>query len=361
MAILKEFIRTIFYIAEPEIRDRAENENLDIMQTASLLFAAAEALAVCIFCLAGNGHYVKSFSITQATIGFLINIIYYFCSKAINYKADKSVTKKIYQGAYFVSLLLWSLNISIYHYRIGEQVTTLYLVLVGITCFVTLAPRFAIPLISLPIIFFYWTAYSYDGARRLITLNYFSLGAMFIAGSYIRYRLKLKSLKQMVELERINIVLDREAREDQMTGLRNRLCLSDDYESFQGHRLCVIMLDIDYFKLYNDTYGHLVGDRVLKEIANVMIETFSRESCYRYGGDEFMAVIKEPREEYIREKLSEWNDRLKLIAIENVSHRLTCSYGYAISEVHSTEDFLRLQKLADERLYENKKHRPEWE
>ncbi|SFG51539.1 GGDEF domain-containing protein [Oribacterium sp. WCC10] len=361
MGKFKAIIDEVFSRPDNEIRDRAENENLQIMHLVSLLFAISEVFAICLFFLLGNGHYMKSFSVRQAIIGFSINLIYHICSKAINYKVDKSLTKKIYQGAYFISLIIWSLNISYYHYTIGEQITIMYMILVGITCFVTLAPRFSIPLISIPVIILYILMYRYDGARGMIAVNYFSFGIMFMAGSFIRYKLKIRSLNQMRELERINIALDREAREDPITGLRNRLCLSNDYDNYHGHRLCVIMIDIDYFKRYNDTYGHQIGDLVLKDIANATIEAFSKESSYRYGGDELMVVVKDPTEKYINQKLKQWLDLLSNISIEGVPHTLTCSYGYAMCEVYSTDDFLKLQKLADEMLYENKKNRPKWD
>jgi len=58
--------------------------------------------------------------------------------------------------------------------------------------------------------------------------------------------------------------------------------------------LCVLMLDIDHFKIYNDTYGHLVGDMTLREVANLIKETVRKvDIIARYGGEEFVIVLPE--------------------------------------------------------------------
>ncbi len=105
---------------------------------------------------------------------------------------------------------------------------------------------------------------------------------------------------QKKELERLNTELFEQARRDPLTKLGNRLLLREDLETLRarveryGHSYSALLCDIDYFKLYNDTYGHLKGDDVLQEIANVMLQTFrSGDTSYRYGGEEFLAIIPE--------------------------------------------------------------------
>ena len=78
---------------------------------------------------------------------------------------------------------------------------------------------------------------------------------------------------------------------DALTGIGNRLALRRDYESYQGHEVTVVMLDLNDFKLINDTRGHEEGDRVLQEIGKLLSDTFGKEHCYRYGGDEFLVIV----------------------------------------------------------------------
>ena len=90
------------------------------------------------------------------------------------------------------------------------------------------------------------------------------------------------------------------ARRDQLTGLANRLALMEDIEAEigrarrYGHHVGLALLDVDGFKKFNDTFGHVKGDRLLKTIAQVMqLAVRETDRLYRYGGDEFILVMPE--------------------------------------------------------------------
>ncbi|MDD2367613.1 MAG: diguanylate cyclase [Desulfuromonadaceae bacterium] len=88
---------------------------------------------------------------------------------------------------------------------------------------------------------------------------------------------------------------------DVLTGIANRRCfnetLAQEYarHSRSGAELSLIMLDIDHFKAFNDTYGHLAGDECLKKIGRVLADSASRASdlSARYGGEEFVCILPE--------------------------------------------------------------------
>lgn len=109
-----------------------------------------------------------------------------------------------------------------------------------------------------------------------------------------------KELRQIhVALEESVAQLDRLARTDGLTGLSNRRCLSERVEtelaraSRQQVPLTVIMIDIDFFKRYNDTYGHLAGDACLKEVSGAIAQATRRpgDLAARYGGEEFSVLL----------------------------------------------------------------------
>jgi two-component system cell cycle response regulator len=103
---------------------------------------------------------------------------------------------------------------------------------------------------------------------------------------------------QQRELEHLNARLFELARTDPLTELYNRLRLREDLNLFPAWApsgpggFCAIMLDVDYFKAYNDHYGHFAGDEVLKAVAGVLHQNMRPGGRgYRFGGEEFLVIL----------------------------------------------------------------------
>ena len=357
-----EYLKELFTTSpDADVQRRADDENAIIMRYMTFVFAIAELIAVAIFLFMGNGHYNSNYSVKQAAIGFLINFWYCIIVRFVRLFRRNRTYRKILNAIYFVAFIIWSILISVYHYKIGMQANIFYVVMVGISCIVTLPPTFATVLILFSFQGFYWLAYLYDGAENIMVVNFFSLAFMCVTGSVMRFKIKIRSLSQMIELERINAVLGKEAREDKITGLRNRFGLTDDCEKLVGHEICILMIDIDHFKKFNDTYGHIVGDRVLIDIANALKEAFSPGLGYRFGGDELMVILKDLSEAEVLYKIDLFKKKIDEIDISEIGHKVTCSVGYAFGHVDITEDFIEVNRRADNKLYDSKNLRPEWD
>jgi len=101
------------------------------------------------------------------------------------------------------------------------------------------------------------------------------------------------------ELEKVNDELQKLANADGLTGLANRRIIDEylDKETTRsirgGQSIAVVMIDLDNFKAYNDTYGHVAGDSCLKKISKVLKNTISRpeDLAGRYGGEEFCVIL----------------------------------------------------------------------
>ncbi len=98
-----------------------------------------------------------------------------------------------------------------------------------------------------------------------------------------------------ITTEKLQIIFWQDmARQDPLTKVANRHTLEELMDSFSqlGHEFSVIMMDIDGFKMINDTYGHLVGDRVLSYFAEVIKNSIRKDVFFiRYGGDEFLLIM----------------------------------------------------------------------
>ncbi len=140
------------------------------------------------------------------------------------------------------------------------------------------------------------------------------------------------------------------AEHDQLTGLYNRHALYQSQQDYQNNIL--VMLDIDFFKEVNDSYGHLVGDETLCTLAKKLEEVFSHRQnnlIYRLGGDEFLIVIKNTTEKDVIKKL---NELVKPIPTD-YGFNFTLSTGYTICNTNTFRDNL---ERADEALYYVKQH-----
>ncbi|NTW65872.1 MAG: GGDEF domain-containing protein [Nitrospirae bacterium] len=156
-------------------------------------------------------------------------------------------------------------------------------------------------------------------------------------------------------------LLENAAAIDPLTNCYNRRALDsfieNDIAYAQRNRkdLSIIMLDIDNFKGINDTYGHLAGDAVLREIST-MLPTLVRKSDYlaRYGGEEFVLVLPDSSLYHavqLADKIRKTIER-RSVRFEDKSITFTASFGVACLE--NKTDRVSLLKEADERMYRAK-------
>ena len=145
---------------------------------------------------------------------------------------------------------------------------------------------------------------------------------------------------QQLELQQLNEELTKIARRDPLTKLGNRRALEEDLTLLEarvaryGHRYCVALLDVDHFKAYNDTYGHLAGDEVLQAVAaELEAEARAGDGLYRYGGEEFLCIFPEQSLEQGMKAVERMRGGLERLAIPHPANEhgvLTMSAGLAM-------------------------------
>lgn len=171
-----------------------------------------------------------------------------------------------------------------------------------------------------------------------------------------------------IQLEEHNIELQRLSSQDGLTGIPNRRRFDEflDLEwrralrENDGAEISLIMIDIDCFKIYNDSYGHQAGDDCLKKVAWTLNKGVNRSTdlMARYGGEEFVCVlVNTPLEvamvlaEGMRKAVEDCN-----LAHNHstVSDRVSISLGVSVSAPNKDNTPENLIKLADEALYKAK-------
>jgi diguanylate cyclase (GGDEF)-like protein len=148
---------------------------------------------------------------------------------------------------------------------------------------------------------------------------------------------------------------------DSLTGVKNRTAFDSnftrdvEYNRRKESELSLIVLDIDYFKRINDNYGHIVGDDVLRQVAQCMENTIrSSDALYRYGGEEFAIVLNGTGESgalLLAERIRQNVENLRIESLKSV--KITLSLGVAVLQQNESPE--QLFKHADSALYRAKR------
>ncbi|MGG2396678.1 diguanylate cyclase domain-containing protein [Pseudomonas sp. SH1-B] len=153
---------------------------------------------------------------------------------------------------------------------------------------------------------------------------------------------------------------------DGLTGILNRRGFNERFAAARAQalreqkHLSLLMIDVDYFKKYNDHYGHLRGDQCLREVARTLANTLNRpyDLVARFGGEEFSALLPDTDESGARHVAGQLQSAIAQLAIEHqaseVANTLTLSIGAAILPPDSSASAEQLLAWADEQLYRAK-------
>lgn len=173
----------------------------------------------------------------------------------------------------------------------------------------------------------------------------------------------LREAAPVLETKRLMETLREANLRDPMTGLSNRRFLEEYVDtllaSIQRHKahLAILMLDLDYFKMVNDNYGHDAGDSVLKALAKTLRQTVrGSDLVIRYGGEEFLIILQETDAEQgtlVAEKIRAEVEKLKVPLANGTALQKTISIGVA-DFPEDSPTFWQAVKFADVALYRAK-------
>ncbi|MES2071246.1 MAG: diguanylate cyclase [Pseudomonadota bacterium] len=174
------------------------------------------------------------------------------------------------------------------------------------------------------------------------------------------------SIKREKMLRSHSEMLRVEATTDGLTGIYNRRFFDEHYKMALGHSrreklpLSVFMIDIDFFKEYNDYYGHPAGDKTIIAVANTLKAQLFRSSdvLARYGGEEFIMMLPNVSEESALQfaeklRLAIWNLAIPHLK-SKIAQQLSISIGLSTFNQDNDGDLKTLLKCADAALYKAK-------
>lgn len=175
----------------------------------------------------------------------------------------------------------------------------------------------------------------------------------------------VETLRDMTDHKRAQTALEALAARDGLTGLVNRRSFDDillrEWQRARRDRrpLALIMIDVDQFKDYNDTYGHPQGDECLRQVATVLQSALFRpgDMAARYGGEEFVVLLPAADDAgamLVAERIKEHFARLALPHPASTHGRVSVSMGIAATEPDGKHEPSALLAAADAALYQAK-------
>ncbi len=190
-----------------------------------------------------------------------------------------------------------------------------------------------------------------------------NLGAIdYITKPFNKAIVKLR-IKNYLNLKIKNDMLEKLSMYDGLTNIRNRRFFDETFEKTFNEikrdkkSLAVLMIDIDFFKPYNDNYGHGQGDETLRKVAKALEKTIKRASDFvaRYGGEEFVILLKDINKDGVEAVANNLLNAVRELKITHefskIENYVTISIGASFYNSNSDITKLELLLKADETLY----------
>jgi|GEM_PF-3050149 len=313
---------------------------------------------------------------------FLVMAVFFFAFRILDNKKEKyQIILPAMSFLFITSILVWNICITMLDQQQNPQVLS-YLI-----------PIFAIPIVSVssPVVII--SSYLVSQTIFMLLLPHFQSSSNIILAddfnliiaiilccliTFLNYRSRIMNFNSRMEIYEKNIELNKlyselnaykdeleiRAQIDGLTGIYNRQTFNSffsnkfqDEERKQNHIIATVMIDIDDFKKYNDTYGHISGDKCLQQVACVINESVTPFSGFvaRYGGEEFVLILPVTEQSETFKIAENIRNKVESLSIPHMSshvvNHVTISIGTftgTINETASPDEFLA---NADKALY----------
>ena len=285
--------------------------------------------------------------------GIIISLITYLLSRYAlkNPKRPYSAYKSL-PLVYYGLMLIFGMFISYYHYVRNQQMIIFYAIVFSLVNFVLVPPLAGISIVLFSFLLFFGILFAYDGAANLHVFNYCILAAVTALGSVHNFNRQAAEIERIRRIETMNEMLQNVPVHDNLTDLKNRYALRDDFNSYQNHHIIVLMLDIDEFTKINETHGLEVGDKILKQIGELIKTYLTYSHSYRYGSDSFLIILQDIELGDALQKLSIWERNMSLLTIPGLDEKIHYTSGYSHGTPRDEDEMRLLIEAADRKRRE---------
>lgn len=364
MKLPQSYIAKIPNEYKREVIDTVCRENFLRMLVIAVLLVVAEPF-IAIFTKTPNTlSFYLALWLALFNLVFL-PILYFFQN---NVKQVPKFCIMLVQTVFLTGILMGGISLSLSGQPSPGAISTYFLAVFTISTFIIIPPCISAVLLLATNFAFMLLLPQFQASPEMITtLNINTLSMTVVAwilnqmvsrarvNSYINEKI---IIEKNIELEKKNTELNELTMRDSMTNLLNhknslrRLKEEVDRAKRINYLLSVAMIDLDNFKLVNDTYGHQTGDEVLIRVAQILSESCrSTDAVGRYGGEEFIIIMPDTNDRDAALLLGRIKTRIEETSFKDGIH-ITLSCG--ISELNG-ESVHGILKSSDIMLYEAKK------
>ena len=182
--------------------------------------------------------------------------------------------------------------------------------------------------------------------------------------NFLRYLEHLHRAKTQVADMRVKVfAMDEIAHKDSLTGVRNKTAYTEEVAELDkkisagNAEFCMVMVDVNYLKRVNDTYGHEIGNTYLQNACRLTCAVFGAENVYRIGGDEFVVILEDEKvslsKYFILQFKSEMEHKLSNESLA-LWEKVSAAVGLAVYEPAKDKSADEVFKRADKEMYANK-------
>ena len=337
----------------PSILEGIYHLNILSLNKLSKAFVFTEFFVVLNFLFFNRDVLSKKGPMSVTIYGIIVSLIALLISR----HALKSTTRpySAYRSLpiiYYGLMLLFGMFISYYHYVRGNQMLIFFAIVFCLVNFIVMPPLAGIITTLSSFLLFYILLYGYDKAAHIKLINYCVLAIITAFGSVHKFRRQAAELERIHRIETMNEMLQNVPVHDNLTDLKNRYALRDDFNSYQNHHIIVLMLDIDEFTKINETHGANIGDAILKEIGNLIKKHLTYSHSYRYGSDSFLIILQDIELGDALQKLSIWERSMATLTVPGLNEKIHYTSGYSHGTPRDEDEMRLLIEAADRKRRE---------
>ncbi len=332
----------------PSIKEGLYRKNLKSTHNIALAFTTIEFLVLVYYFFFNKAMLYEPFIVPSAIYSIVVSALALLTSHYAlkDLKHPFSTYKNIYV-AYFLMFMVFGMVSSFYEYSHGQQMFIFFAIIFCLVNFILLPPVTGLILIWGSYLIFYLVLHSYDGAQKISLFNYFIFALLTLIGSFNKYKMQATELERIHRIETMNDMLQNVPVHDNITDMKNRYALRDDFTSYQNHHIIVVMLDLDEFKKINEEYGQSTGDAILGQVGSCIKTHLTESHSYRYGSDSFLIILQDIELSDALQRLSIWERNMATLSVPELNKPIHYTSGYSHGTPRDEDELRMLIEAAD--------------